>query len=412
MSDNHPRRVVVIGAGAAGLFAAIFAARGGAHVDLLETRRSPGAKIRVSGGGRCNVLPSVVDVSNFSTSGSAHTLRNILYSWPRDEVEQFFREELGLSMYIEPDTGKLFPRSDQAREVVEVILAEVARAGVALHTDARVTNVATTAEGAAHFTVEVADGRRFQADRLVLATGGLSLPKTGSDGHGLALARQFGHPLVPTHPALVPLRSGNDAWKELAGIAIPTRLRAVKRADETCVEERPGALLFTHRGFSGPVILDLSRHVTGVDDSVQLLASWGDHPDEFWEACVGAGGGGRLARTLADHLPRRLVNLLLARAEVPQDRALGQLKRAERNAVLEQLIRCPLPISGDEGYGKAEVTAGGVALKDVSAKTLESRHTPGLHFCGEILDVVGHIGGYNFLWAWVTGRKAGTAAAR
>ncbi|MEM7164318.1 MAG: aminoacetone oxidase family FAD-binding enzyme [Planctomycetota bacterium] len=407
MNDNRRPQVVVIGAGAAGLFAAIFAARTGAHVDLLETRPAPGAKIRVSGGGRCNVMPSAVTVDNFKSSGSPNTLRNILHSWPRDEVEEFFRTEVGLDMYVEADTGKLFPRSNQAREVVDRLLAAVDRAGVALHVNAK---VATLRGAAPDFTVNCADGRAFTADRIILATGGLSLPRTGSDGHGFELAAAQGHSLEATHPALVPLRTGHEDWCELAGIAIPTRLRAVR--DERLLEERPGALLFTHRGFSGPVVLDLSLHVTGDRRDTELLASWGDHPDAMWEELLAAGGSSRLLRPLAERLPRRLVKLLLARAAVPEDRPLGQLKRDERAAVIRQLTRCPLPIGGDEGYAKAEVTAGGIPLSEVNPRTLESRRCPGLYFCGEILDVVGHIGGYNFLWAWVTGRKAGTAAGQ
>ncbi|MCX5737892.1 MAG: FAD-dependent oxidoreductase [Proteobacteria bacterium] len=197
--------VVVVGAGAAGLLAALHAARAGVRVLLVETRPKPGAKIRVSGGGRCNVLPSTMSLDDYATSGSRNTLRNILLGWPLAEVRRFFESELGIPMKTEA-TGKVFPVSEQPLDVVDALLRACARAGVTLTGAFRVTQIVRTndARGAC-FDIEASGGRRVRAQRVVLATGGLSLPKTGSDGAGLRFAELLGVATVPTYPALVPL---------------------------------------------------------------------------------------------------------------------------------------------------------------------------------------------------------------
>src|SRR5262245_48048733 len=202
--EGEPWPVVVAGAGAAGMAAALFAGREGARVLLLETRPRPGAKIRVSGGGRCNVLPSEVALDDFHTSGSRHTLRNILFSWPLAPVREFFERDLGVPLRIEP-TGKMFPVSERPLDVVEALLRECASAGVVLEGSFPVAEIRRCTSGTARFEILAADGRRVLAHRVVLATGGLSLPKTGSDGRGLEMARALGLAVVPTYPALVPL---------------------------------------------------------------------------------------------------------------------------------------------------------------------------------------------------------------
>ncbi len=404
-----PVDVAAVGAGAAGLLAAIFAAREGARTVALETRAKPGAKIRVSGGGRCNVLPSVMELADFHTSGSPRTMRNVLFSWPLEEVRAFFERDLGVALYVEEDTGKVFPRSDDAREIVAALLDALRASGAELVAPFRVVDLAPPAAPGAPFRLVADDGRELRARRVVLATGGLSLPKTGSDGGGWELARRLGHTLVPTHPALVPLRTSDTAWTDLTGISCRARLTA--RRGDRVEEQRTGELLFTHRGFSGPVVLDVSHNRTrpGAGDVV-VEARW--LPDEVdWEGALRRGGRGTVGGVVREHLPRRLAAVLLATAGVPPEQRLAELTREQRRAVERALTACPLPVDGDEGYRTAEVTAGGVPLAEVVTKTLESRVVPGLHLCGEMLDVTGRIGGFNFLWAWVTGRKAGRAAA-
>ena len=402
--------LVVVGAGAAGLLAAIFAARAGASVRLLETRPKPGAKIRVSGGGRCNVLPSVVAVDDFHTEGSRNAMRNVLFSWPLAQVRAFFEDELGIALKVE-DTGKVFPVSDDSREVVAALLGECERAGVRLEGGACVESIAFPSTEGEPFELALVGGSRLLAKRVVLATGGLSLPKTGSDGAGFEFASAAGHELLPRYPALVPLHAGDPRWGELAGISLPATLRAVR--GERVEAEYTGDLLFTHKGFSGPVALDVSHRLTAPwGEGATLRAQWLGAGAPDWDEHLRAGSTRPVERLLRDHLPRRLAVTLMDLAEVPLERTANQLTRDERRRLVGALLDCPLEIVGDDGYRTAEVTGGGVELGELVTKTLESRRVPGLYFAGEVIDVTGRIGGFNFLWAWVSGRKVGEAAAR
>ncbi len=403
--------VVVVGAGAAGLLAALFAGRGGARVLLCETRPKPGAKIRVSGGGRCNVLPSQATLEDFHTSGSRNVLRNVFASWPLDKVREFFEVELRIPLKVE-ETGKVFPVSDDPSEILGALLDACAAAGVELRAGERLGALRRLegAEDGARFELEFEGGSRLRARCVVLATGGLSLPKTGSDGFGFEVARALGLRVHDTYPALAPLISGDAKWGELAGVSLRVELRALRGDKE--LDRAAGDFLFTHKGFSGPVALDMSRHVTAPGQhDVKLVAAWLGLDSAEWEKRLTAGGVRSVSTALRELLPRRLVTRLLELAAAPAERKLAELTREERRRLVRVLGACPLEVCDSEGYRTAEVTAGGVALDEVSTKTLEARSVPGLFFAGEVLDVVGRIGGYNFLWAWVSGRKAGTAAA-
>lgn len=404
VSSSWP--LIVVGAGAAGITAATFAARAGCRTLLLETRPQPGAKIRVSGGGRCNVLPSVASPDDFWTGGSRPAMRNVLASWPLKDVHDYFSRDLGVPLKVEA-TGKVFPRSDSSREVVGALLAAARAAGVQLQTGSRIARIARSENG---FELEGEGGSVLRAARLVLATGGKSLPKTGSDGAGYGFVRRLGHTVRETYPALVPLTAPPGAWSELSGVSAPVELRVVREG--RVLDRLAGDFLFTHRGYSGPVVLDASRWFTAPEAAgVALRVRWGA-PDEPWESVLQAGGKRQVATEVRARLPRRLADRLVAGAGVAPETPLAQLRREQRAALLEQLRDCPLPVQGSEGYRTAEVTAGGVPLEEVHGKTLESRRTPGLHLAGEILDVTGRLGGYNFLWAWASGRMAGLGAAR
>ena len=405
--------VVVIGAGAAGLMAALFAARAGAPVVLVERTADGGRKILISGGGRCNILPSVVTPRSYVTDSSPNTLRKLLLAWPLREQRPFFERELGMPLDLEPDTGKLFPSSHKARDVRDGLVARVREAGARIWFGTRVTDVVPVSLPEApsvRWRVALEGAPPLLASAVVIATGGLSVPATGSDGFGLGLADRLGIEVHPTYPALTPLTADPHPHAALAGISLEVTIRApgARPAFETT-----GGFLFTHRGWSGPTVLDASHlAIRGRPDGSrqELEVQWSGIDAGAWEDRLGQGSG-TVRTALAADLPRRLADALLDEADVPADTPLAQLRREERLALVAALSAYPLPWTGDEGYKKAEVTGGGVALSEVAPGTLECRAHPGLHLCGEVLDAFGPIGGHNFLWAWSTGRTAGTAAA-
>ena len=404
------RRVVVIGAGAAGSMAAIFASRAGASTTLVERTRDGGRKILISGGGRCNVLPMTVDESRFVTDSSPNSLRKIVRSWPLDDQVRFFEQALGIPLADEPESGKRFPVSNRARDVRDGLLTHAAKAGAVIRMDTTVTGIAPD-DG--RWRVEVAAGGALLADAVVVATGGLSVPATGSDGAGLAFLARLGHVIHPTYPALTPITASEPAFFALSGVSLTVALDARDAARRSAAS---GGFLFTHRGYSGPAALNVShvlaRSRLEGDASAQLTVRWTALGDAEWEAALRPQGSRTVGGALRAEMPDRLASALLAGAQVEASRALSDLRRDERLRIIDTLVRGTLPWTGDEGYKKAEVTGGGVSLAEVHPKTMESRRHAGLYLCGEVLDAFGPIGGYNFLWAWATGRAAGIGAAR
>jgi predicted Rossmann fold flavoprotein len=385
--------------------AAIVAARCGKAVTVVETRPKPGAKIRVSGGGRCNVLPSRVSIDDFHTEGSRHVLRNIVMSWPLADVRAFFEDDLNISLKDEI-SGKVFPVSDRSRDVVESLVAALWQSGATLRSSCRIARIERRETGG--FQLVSSDGGKLECEQLVLASGGLSLPKSGSDGAGLNMAVALGHGMVPTYPALVPLLSKDSQWNKLTGVSLRVRVRVER--DQRTIDEAEGEMLFTHKGFSGPVILDMSHYITR-DRGVALRVHWGGRKVDDWNDVLRQGGRATVASTVRRYLPSRLAALLIDLAAVEHSIRLSELRRADRDRLVDVLSRFVLPVNGNEGYATAEVTGGGIPLGEISPRTLESRIVPGLYLCGEIIDVTGRLGGYNFLWAWVTGRKVGRALA-
>lgn len=401
--------VAIVGGGGAGLMAAWWSARAGARTILLEGSRACGLKVLISGGGRCNLLPAEADESDFYTSGSRNVLRRFFRTWRLAAVREFFECEFGIPLELEEESSKLFPVWQRARPVRDRMVERVLGAGVELRVPWRVA--ALRREGGA-FVLERAagggEGEALRAERVVLATGGCSVPKTGSDGAGLELARRLGHSLLQVYPALVPLTSADEELRELAGVALPVTWRV--RRGKAVVEERTRELLFTHRGFSGPAVLDASHW--WVREGAPIEVAWGGRTPEDWEEHWRGTGRRECARALGDYLPRRLAPILCRRVGLRPEVRVGNLNRQDRDRLLGVLCSFALPVNGHEGFRVAEVTGGGIPLEEVDPSTLESRRQPGLYLCGEMLDVIGRIGGFNFLWAWVTGRLAGECAAR
>lgn len=402
-------RVVVIGAGAAGTMAAIFAASAGAESLLLERTPDGGRKILISGGGRCNILPARLDESRFVTDSSPRTLRNIVRSWPLAEQIAFFERDARLPLVEETESEKLFPSSQRARDVRDGLLDLAASRGVRFHPNAAVAGVSPSAPPGG-WRVMLDSGAPIDADALIMATGGLSVPQTGSDGRGLQIVEQLGHAIHPTYAALTPITADPAPFGHLAGVSLPVTITA---DDGTRSATATGGMLCTHRGYSGPAVLDVSHVLvrSGRDSPARLRVRWAGLEDREWEEALKPQGTRTIARALRDRLPERLALALLGVAGIDPARSLAQLRREERLRLLEVLERGSLPWTGHDGYKKAEVTGGGVSLAEIDPRTMESRRHPGLFLCGEMLDAFGPIGGYNFVWAWVTGRAAGIGAA-
>lgn len=363
---------------------------------LVERTSDGGRKILISGGGRCNVLPAALEPERFITTSPAHLLRQMLRSWPLEHQKRFFEQELGIPLKFEAEDRKYFPVSDRARDVRDALVAYARKRGVEIRFSTTMTSLEKTDAG---WRVGTSHGA-IDARAVILATGGLSVPKTGSDGSGIRIAEHLGHTVHPLYPALTPLVADPPVHAELSGVSVHARIRA-KHAGKIRVVE--GQLLFTHRGYSGPAALDAS----GPDTTYRV--SFGELDRDAWEPLL-TGGVGYVASLLGAELPQRLVEQLMIEAHVPRDRKLHELRRAERIQLLEKITDYVLPVTGTEGFSKAEVTGGGVALDEVDRHTLESRKAPGVYLCGEMLDAYGPIGGHNFAWAWATGRTAGTAA--
>lgn len=409
---NQPADIVVIGAGAAGLFAAAWAGRTALaagrtlSITAVDSARKLGAKILVAGGGRCNVTHERVSEADYAGSTPA-AIRKVLRRFGVAETVAFF-EASGVSFKTE-DTGKLFPVTDSARTVLDALVREATRAGVALVHPAKVTSVEKTDEG---FTVTT-DGGAFPARRVILCTGGKSLPKSGSDGSGFELAKGLGHSLTsPIVPSLVPLLLPASHWiTALSGLTLPTEVTLLSASNKKLFATA-GSTLCTHCGLSGPAILDASRHwlvARAAEPSVSLSLNWlpGERAEALDRVFVEQQGRGALS-ILRERLPDRLARSLCEHAAAPP---AGDLSRDARRRLVGLVTATPLPIVGDRGFTVAEATAGGVPLTEVRLETMESRVCPGLYLAGEVLDVDGRIGGFNFQWAWASGFVAGSAAA-
>ena len=408
-TGDRPQRVAVIGAGAAGTMAAIFAATAGAETVLIERTRDGGRKILISGGGRCNVLPARLDESRFVTDSSPNTLRKIVRSWPLQEQVDFFESELGIALVEETASAKLFPASHRARDVRDGLLALAARRGARLLSNTLVTGLTPMTGGG--WCIEVDHVPTMDADAVIIATGGLSVPNTGSDGIGLSIVVGLGHVMHPTYAALTPIRAESPALTALAGVSLNVTMTARSAAHQSTAS---GGFLFTHHGYSGPAVLNVSHVVArslGGKIPTDVHVCWTQLDTKAWEHALAPHGSRTVLGALRAELPDRLAGALLQMADVDPGRSLADLRREERIRLVETLVHGVLPWTGDDGYKKAEVTGGGVSLAEINPRTMESRKHPRLFLCGEVLDAFGPIGGYNFLWAWTTGRAAGLGAA-
>ena len=411
---HEPADIAIVGASAAGLMAGIWAGREAGRlgrpvrVVAFDGAARIGVKILVSGGGRCNVTNAGADARAYS-GGSRNAIRAVLRRFDCGRTAAFFRE-CGVELREEPG-GKLFPTSDDAHTVLTALTNAARAVGLEIVLPARVETVGRDGEG---FVVG-GDWGSVRARRLILATGGMAMPRSGSDGGGYALARSLGHTITEhVFPALAPLvLESGCPLRDLSGVAVTARLTLHGATGKRLVGFTD-SVLCTHFGLSGPGAMDMSRHYTAArfaDSGASLSACWLPGIDR---ACaerelralgtrgVGSWAGGRL--------PERLARALCAIAGVDRATTGAHLARDARARLLEACFEMRLPVVGDRGFRHAEATAGGVPLGEITVSSMSSRVCEGLYLCGEICDVDGRIGGYNFQWAWSSGYVAGIAA--
>ncbi len=420
--------MVVVGAGAAGLMAAARAAQRGRRTLLLEKNRKPGVKILMSGGTRCNLTHATDAQGIVQAYGSpGRFLHSALAALGPEELVHLFEAE-DMPTKIE-ETGKVFPASNKAADVLAVLVRMTEAVGAQLALEQPLENLYRENEG---FRL-VTNRQEFTADKVILTTGGKSYPGCGTTGDGYRWAAALGHTVVPPRPALVPIKSGAAWIPELQGITIPDVMVRVAVADdpspnrqggpresplgkESVLAERRGSFLFTHFGVSGPVVLDVSRAVTGHDQPrtldlvCDLLPAVPEEElAERFHREVQSAGKRQVGNILAQWTVARVAETLLRRADIPIDRRAADLSKAERLRLIRAAKRLAIPVAGTSGFEKAEVTAGGIALDEVDSRTLESKIAANLYIAGELLDLDGPVGGYNFQAAFSTGWLAGSS---
>ncbi len=385
--------VIIIGAGAAGLFCAIEAGKRGRSVLLLDKSKKPAEKIRISGGGRCNFTNIHTTASNY-LSQNTHFCKSALGRYqPSDFIELVEKYDIA---YHEKTLGQLFC-DGSSKQIIQMLLDECKAAKVTLELESHVKKVAKLTE---HFCVTMGNDEELICDSLVIATGGPSIPKMGATGWGYEVARQFKLKMVTPYPALVPFTFNEERLtklKPLAGIS----LESIAKCNGTSFRE---GMLFTHRGLSGPAILQISSYWHEGDEvelnllpDIELLPQLKAARDEKPKQSIHT--------VLAQWLPKKLAQYL--EDEHQAHGYMAELGNKKLQAVADAVNRWRFVPNGTEGYRTAEVTAGGVDTSELSSKSLEAKNVNGLYFIGEVVDVTGHLGGYNFQWAWASGFAAG-----
>jgi predicted Rossmann fold flavoprotein len=409
--------VIVVGAGAAGLVAAAEAAGRGLRTLLIEKNRRPGVKILMSGGTRCNLTHATDKWGIIRAYGEqGNFLHSALAALSPADLVQLIEDE-GVPTKVE-ETGKIFPVSNRAMDVLEALLRRLERSGSELALEEPVQRIERL-EGEAGFQATT-DKRKVRCGRVIITVGGQSYSGSGTTGDGYAWAGALGHSVIPPRPALVPLTTQVGWVRELSGVTVPdvaVQLFAEGRAK--ALDQRRGSLLFTHFGLSGPVILDVSGAYTLLPSPAKaslvcdfLPETRADQIDDEFRLAAGSDGKRLIVnliaeKLIANKLPRRLVEALLALAGIQPETRAAEFSKAGRAGLVRAIKSAEIPITGSRGFAKAEVTAGGVALAEIDSRTTESKLVPGLYFAGEILDLDGPIGGYNFQAAFSTGVLAG-----
>lgn len=409
--------VLVIGGGAAGLLAGIAAAQSGAQTVILEKMRRPGKKILITGKGRCNITNNC-DLQEIikNIPGNGRFLNSALRRFTNQDIVQLL-EDNGLPTKVERG-GRVFPVSDKAADVVDTLVKIYKNYGGRLLTDCKVKSI--TAEFGKITGAVTADGQKFAADAVILAAGGSSYPGTGSDGSGVKLAKALGHTIVPLAPSLVPLESDSPYIPGLQGLSL-RNIEGIVYAYGKKIGSEFGEMLFTHFGVSGPIILSLSKCVAEafargaqeVELAIDLKPALDkDKLDARLQRDFTQYSRKQMPNGMKDLLPQRLIAPVLDQAFIDEEKFVNQLSRVERRRLVDVLKAFTVPITGTRPIAEAIVTAGGVSLKEIDPKTMESKLIKGLFFAGEVMDIDGYTGGYNLQAAFSTGYAAGTFAAQ
>lgn len=409
-------RVLIIGGGPAGMMAACTAARQGAAVTLLEKKDRPGRKLSITGKGRCNIT-SALSLDRFMEgyAGNGRFLFSALHEFSNEELMEFFQTR-GLKLKVERGQ-RVFPESDKADDVVRILTDELQRHKVKVVTNSRVVSIQISGKGQIRVNT---DSGQHDSDRLVIATGGLSYPGTGSTGDGYTWAKQLGHHVVEPRAGLVPLQAEENWIPELKGLSLKNVEASAYTRSDRLINREFGEMLFTHFGLSGPIILSMSRdigeHLFKTGEAVlvkidlkpalteeQLLARLQRDLDRYARR--------HLINSLDELLPRKLIPVVISLSGIDPHQESGQIKKEQRRRLLELLKGLPVTVTSTRPIAEAIVTAGGVDVREVNPRTMESRLVKGVYFAGEVLDVDGYTGGFNLQAAFSTGFLAGKNAA-
>ena len=407
-------KVVIIGAGAAGLLAGITVAQNGADVTILEKMRQPGKKMLITGKGRCNIT-NACEIPEFikNLPGNGRFLISALLRFTNDDIV-IMLESNGLQTKVERG-NRVFPVSDKAKDVVDTLTKIYTQAGGKLLTDTKALEILI--KNGRTVGVKTINGV-YPADAVILCAGGASYPGTGSDGGGAKLAAKAGHSIVPLKPSLVPLTSDYPYVDDLQGLSL-RNVEATLFADGKKIASEFGEMLFTHFGVSGPIILSLSNAASkAIADGKEVELSLDLKPalsreklDARIQRDFKEYSRKQLANGMKDLLPQRLIPVVCDMAYLDEEKFINQISREERLRLLDTLKGFMIPITGTRPLAEAIVTAGGVDVKEINPKTMESKLVPGLYFAGEVMDVDGYTGGFNLQAAFSSGYAAGLAAA-
>lgn len=401
--------IIVIGGGASGIVASIIAGRRKAKVTLLERNDRIGKKILVTGNGRCNYTNFDMRLDYFHGS-NRNFIDDVLKLFDRDDTLDFF-EELGITPKIEE--GKIFPMSLQSSSVLDVLRYELERLKVNVITGAYVTEISKKKE----FEVKIKSGEVFHSDKVIIATGGMAMPVSGSDGNGYKLAKEFGHSIITPTPSLVQLKLESDKLKAINGVKFEGLANLY--IDSKLIRQEKGEILFTDYGVSGPPILQLSREaVRGMNEKrkvgleLKLFNKGREEFKDYLSKRFSYMPYKTVEIGLIGLINKKLIIPILKEINLDKSRLVKELTNTDLYKLANILTSWRFKVIGDKGWGQAQSTAGGILTQDIDSNTLESKRISGLYFCGEILDVDGDCGGYNLQWAWTSGYVAGLNASK